>query len=349
MRSVLSGLPNFVSGVTDLARRQARRSTALLMGVGLAGLLAWAGGVEIDQTVRAQGQLIPTVRNRVIQAADGGVLSRILVQEGQMVQAGQALATLERELTQRLRSLREELATLQDGQDLARQALEMNEAQLKTGDASRIEVMRARRQLGELQGRASVLRSRYLQESSLEVAKLANDLSSRRYKLDERQSLLDYTLLQAPVAGIVTRLKVGTPGVVLSPGDELMQIAPTDGELLLELKLDPVDIGGLKTGLPVRVNLDAFDHVVYGSLQGQLSYLSPATLTEPSANGPPTRFHRAQVLLGRDGAKGNARLAEVELQPGMTATVDILADSQSVLTCLSKTVFKAFAGALDWR
>ena len=357
MRSVRLSLPNGLnglngaSGVSDQARRQARWSTALLMGVGLAGLLAWAGGVEIDQSVRAQGQLIPTVSNRVIQSADGGVLSRILVQEGQAVQAGQSLATLERELTPRLRGLREELATLQDRQDMARQALEMNEAQLMTGDASRVEVMRARRHLGELQGRAHVLRNQYLQESRLEMAKLAEDLSSRRDKSDARQRLLDHTVLQAPVAGIVKQLRVSTPGGVLRPGDELMQIAPSAGELLLELKLEPADIGALRIGQPVTVKLDAFDQAVYGSLHGQLSYLSAATLTEPGANGQPTRFYRAQVLLDRDGdgAKGNTRLAEIELKPGMTATADILADSRSILTCLSETVFKAFAGALNLR
>ena len=82
----------------------------------------------------------------------------------------------------------------------------MNEALLQTGDISRIEVMRARRQLSELQGKASALRNKYLQEARVEASKLAEELSSSRYKLEERQSILDHTVLVAPVAGVVKYL-----------------------------------------------------------------------------------------------------------------------------------------------
>lgn len=72
-------------------------STTLLLFAGLAGLVAWASLFDIDQAVRAQGQVIPIARTQVIQAADGSVLDKLLVQEGQAVKAGQQLAVLERE------------------------------------------------------------------------------------------------------------------------------------------------------------------------------------------------------------------------------------------------------------
>lgn len=59
--------------------------------------LLWAALFEIEQTVRAQGQIIPTARTQVIQSADGGVLEKLLVEEGQSVKAGQELAILERQ------------------------------------------------------------------------------------------------------------------------------------------------------------------------------------------------------------------------------------------------------------
>ena len=78
-------------------KTQGAVSMTLLMALGLAIFLGWAAMFEIDQTVRAQGQIIPSGRTQVIQAADGGVLSRITVHEGQAVVAGQELAVLERE------------------------------------------------------------------------------------------------------------------------------------------------------------------------------------------------------------------------------------------------------------
>ena len=45
----------------------------------------------------------------------------------------------------------------------------------------------------------------------------------------------------------------------MRPGDELVQISPTESELIVEVQVSPVDIGQLSLGLPVTVKLDAFD------------------------------------------------------------------------------------------
>jgi adhesin transport system membrane fusion protein len=373
------------------------------MFVGLAVFLAWATLSDVDQTVRAQGQIVPLARTQVIQVADGGVLSRILVQEGQSVKAGQTLAVLERERSnaafeekrahdaalalaliraraeasgqapqfgsqhggkygeygdfiatqqalyeQKKRSLAEETAALQQSLDMAQEELRMNEDLFKTGDTSRVEVMRARRQVTELQGRLAATKNKYLQDARQEAAKLADELSSSRYRLEEQKSILDHTTLTAPVDGIVKYMKVTTIGGVLRAGDELMQISPTGGDMVVEVKVNPADIGQLKPGLPAFVKLDAFDYSVYGNLVGTLNYISSDTLTEQGANGQAATFYRARVRIDPQ-AQTNPRLAAVALKPGMTATVDLRTASRSVMQYLAKPVFKAFSGALNER
>ena len=61
-----------------------------LLVIAFVTFLSWAAWFEIDQTVRAQGLMIASARTQIIQAADGGVLAEILVQEGQAVPEGQA-------------------------------------------------------------------------------------------------------------------------------------------------------------------------------------------------------------------------------------------------------------------
>ena len=384
---------------TRRAQTGALSMTTLLLA-GLIGLIAWAALFEIDQTVRAQGQLIPSARTQIIQAADGGVLSRILVQEGQTVLAGQALAELESDrssaafdesrakdiamsvaliraqaeageidpnfgnkfnefpkfisvqqalYTQRKRSLNEELAALNDALVIAQEEMRMNEDLFKTGDTSRLEVMRAKRQIGELQGRINATRNKYLQEARTEITKLSEELSSSRYKLEERKSILSHTVLNAPVAGVVKYLKVTTIGGVLRAGDELMQISPTDGKMVIEVKVNPIDIGQLKLGLPVAIKLDAFDYSVYGSLSGTLSYLSSDTLTDQNPGGQASNYYRAQVSIDPRSPRSNPKLADVILKPGLTATVDIRTNARSVLKYLAKPLFKAFGGAMNER
>jgi adhesin transport system membrane fusion protein len=375
--------------------------TVLLL-VALTVFVLWAALFEIDQSVRAHGQIIPVARTQVIQAADGGVLEKLFVEEGQRVKAGQTLAVLERERStagldeslarqagltaalvraqaeaaeqvpkfgpslgrypefvmaqqalylQRRRGLQEELATLTAALEMAREEQRMNEILFKNGDTSQLEVMRARRQVGDIEGKINATRNKYLQDARAEVIKLSEDLASNRYKLDERQSILGKTTLSAPIAGVVKYLKVTTIGGVLRAGDEIMQISPTEGEMVFELKVNPADIGQLKLGLPAAIRLDAFDYSVYGSLRGKLIYLSSDTLAEQGANGQVSSYYRAQVRLDPEQARAqlNPKLADEDLKPGMTATVDILTGQRSVLKYLAKPVFKAFAGALNER
>ena len=370
-------------------------SMTVLLLIGLVVFTFWATWFEIDQTVRAQGQVIPSGRTQIIQSADGGVLSKILVTEGQTVTQGQLLAVLERDRSnasfeasrekavaiaaaleraqaeangrapvfapeakrfgatqralyvQRKRSLDEELASLGEALAMAREELRMNNALLKTGDISRLEVMRAERQVSELAGRLNAARNKYLQEARLEAAKQAEELSTVQFQLEERQSILGHTELFSPVAGVVKQLKINTVGGVLRAGDELMQISPTQGEQVIEVKINPADIGQLKLDLPVAIKLDAFDYSSFGTLQGKLSHISSDTLTEQATNGQSSTYYRAQVRF--DAPIVNPKLARVAIKPGMTATVDVRTGYRSILEYLAKPVFKAFGGALHER
>lgn len=379
-------------------RTSFRLSITLVMAAMFVTFIAWAAYFEIDQTVRAQGTVIASARTQIIQAADGGVLAEILVQEGQEVKPGQRLALLERDRSsaayqesrskaaalqaaliraraeslgtkpvfppslrafpefvaaqerlyaQKRASLEDATSALEDALKLAREELQMTRVLLGAGDVSRMEVMRAMRQVSELEARLSEARNKYVQEARLEVTRLEDDLSSQLHKLEERRSVLEHTELVAPVAGIVKFLRVNTVGGVLRAGDELMQLSPTDGEMVIEAKINPVDIGQLELGLPVQVKLDAFDFSVYGMLLGKLIYISSDTLVEQGPNGQSMSYYRAQVRL--EAQQSNQTLARMPLKPGMTATIDVKTRTRSLLQYLLKPVIKSFSGALNER
>lgn len=58
------------------------------------GLVAWAAWTPIDKIVRAQGRIITASKSQVVQHLEGGIVSEILVHEGQKVQAGQTMMRL---------------------------------------------------------------------------------------------------------------------------------------------------------------------------------------------------------------------------------------------------------------
>ncbi|HCH32660.1 MAG TPA: secretion protein [Oceanospirillaceae bacterium] len=249
---------------------------------------------------------------------------------------------------QRKYSLDGEIDTLNANLALAKEELNMNQSLFDTGDVSRLEVMRSQRQVGELKGELNLVSNKYRQAAQQEASQVASDYATARFKLEERQNMLDHTQLTAPVTGIVKFLKVNTLGGVLRAGDELMQISPTDSEMLLEIKLNPVDIGQLQIGMPATIKLDAFDFSIYGSLKGQLSYISSDTLTEQDGSQNLT-YYRAQIRISAGEFQADNRLAVQALKPGMTASIDIETGRRTVIQYLAKPITRAFSGALNER
>lgn len=369
-----------------------------LSALGLLAFMAWAMQSEMDQTVRSAGQIIAISKNQIIQTADGGVLTQLLVTEGQHVHAGQVVAKLETtrseagfqeiqaKLTalqaallraksestgvllkfedqfdrrgqfkagqqqiyaQKKKSLEEDLALLNSSLQLSEEELRISQSLFKTGDLSQVELMKAQRQLQDSQGRILSLNNKYLQDAKLEVVRLEEEISSNQFKLNERQSLLDHSILVTPVAGIVKVLKINTVGGVLRAGDELMHISPTESGQVIEAKINPSDVGELKLGLPVSIKLDAFDFSVYGMLPGKLSYISSDTLTESGPNGSLQTYYRIQVQIETPSESQRIKLSD--LKPGMTASLDIRTRTRSVWQYLTKPIQKAFSGALQER
>jgi membrane fusion protein, adhesin transport system len=94
---------------SDWARleQEPLRARALLhLGIlALAVLVVWAAFAEIDEVTRGQGKVIPSSQIQIIQSMDGGIVSEILVKEGETVIPGQVLLRIDP--TRFLSSLRE--------------------------------------------------------------------------------------------------------------------------------------------------------------------------------------------------------------------------------------------------
>src|SRR3546814_7227791 len=79
---------------------RSRRNRPALVIIAVAFLaivlfVVWSFWAELDQISRARGQVIPTGRVQVIQSSDGGVISKLEVNEGDHVRRGQLLLTLD--------------------------------------------------------------------------------------------------------------------------------------------------------------------------------------------------------------------------------------------------------------
>lgn len=66
-----------------------------LVGAFLAVFLIWAYFAELDEVAHGNGKVIPTSREQVIQSLEGGIVAKLYVAEGDVVEANQVLAQLD--------------------------------------------------------------------------------------------------------------------------------------------------------------------------------------------------------------------------------------------------------------
>lgn len=87
---------------------QTPRGARMVVWLSLAAvltLLAWAAFAVLDEVTRGEGKVIPTRQIQILQSLDGGIVSEILVKEGQSVKIGDLL--LKVDPTRMVSSLRE--------------------------------------------------------------------------------------------------------------------------------------------------------------------------------------------------------------------------------------------------
>ena len=71
------------------------RLTPYLIMLGLVLSILWANSVSIEISANTPGKIIPTGKVRVLQNLEGGIIKKIYVAEGQIVEAGDVLLEFE--------------------------------------------------------------------------------------------------------------------------------------------------------------------------------------------------------------------------------------------------------------
>lgn len=109
--------------IRQVERTRERTWSAGVIWCALAALIAfliWAWAAELDEVVVGSGRVVPSSHAQIIQSLEGGIVSRLLATEGDIVESGQVLAELDKtrassaagEGAARLRSLKAQIARL---------------------------------------------------------------------------------------------------------------------------------------------------------------------------------------------------------------------------------------------
>ncbi|GAB2881234.1 HlyD family type I secretion periplasmic adaptor subunit [Uliginosibacterium flavum] len=71
------------------------RAALWTTGIALIGLIIWTALAQLDEITKGEGKVIPSRQIQIIQSLDGGIVSEILVREGEQVRTGQLLLKID--------------------------------------------------------------------------------------------------------------------------------------------------------------------------------------------------------------------------------------------------------------
>jgi len=249
--------------------------------------------------------------------------------------------------TKRQTAFMDDVRALENILTLGEDELEINSKLVLTGDVSRTEVLRLQRSVADTRAQLANKRNKYFQDAQAEMTKAQEELSSQTEQLRDRHQVLEHTELLASMDAIVNNVRINTVGGVVRAGDTVIELLPTRDNLVAEAKIPPSDIAFIRLGQDASVKLDAYDSSIFGAMHGKVTYISPDVLTEETRQGP-VMYYRVRIRLTGTEFKGD-KANEIQVRPGLTASVEIKAMERTVLSYLTKPIAKTFSQSLGER
>jgi len=361
-----------MQGATPLQHRVMRgpRQAALLLLLILCGLvlggLAWANFAEVDELTRGKGRVVPASDVQLVQTLDGGVVTEILVDEGQQVEAGQVLLRIDDttasagfgELQEGYFGLLAEIARLRaeiDGTPIAFPE-ELLAARPDLAEGQRL-LHESRRE--ELDAALAVLQRQVLQRQG-ELAELRAQLEGLRQQLALVQQQHDL-LKPLAASGAVSKVEL------LELEGQLAQLAGEIGRI--EASLPRAEAAIAEAQSRVGERQAAFRAEALAALSGKVVEL--ASLKEQMrARGERVARTEAKAPVGgvvktvsvagvgavvAPGATlveivplGDELIVETEIDPAEVAFVRLGQDARVRLTAYDFTRYGALDGAVAW-
>lgn len=160
-------------------------------------------------------------------------------------------------------------------------------------------------------------------DSAAEVAQQLRETEEKVHELREQlqaaADVLSRIEVRAPEAGVVTDLRVHTPGGVVKPGDPLLDLVPKADRMIVKARVRPEDSDSVRVGLPALVRLLPYKQRRTPPVEGKVVYLSADRLIDdrPEAGQPIGQpYYLAKIEIDEAALK---KLPEVQLVPGMPA------------------------------
>jgi protease secretion system membrane fusion protein len=307
---------------------------------GFGGFLLWSLFAPIDKGVSAPGYVITDSNRQAIQPAFAGIVDDILVKEGQQVKAGEVLIKLNPiSAIAQTNSTKEIISGLlaqvtglsqaivqkkQQSNLLEKQLISLREL-ATDGYVARNKVLELERQ--NLQLKASIL------EDEGNLIRVKRQISEQQERLNPYEFDLVNTELKSPVDGQVVNITIFTKGGVVSPGQKLMEVIPTNESLIIEGQLPVHLVDKVHADLPVEMMFTAFNTNRTPLIPGVVLSVGADRIVDERTGNP---YYKIQASATSEGTR---LLKNLRVRSGMPVELFVKTGEQSMMTYLMKPIF----------
>lgn len=208
-----------------------------------------------------------------------------------------------------------------------------------TGEIHRLESVKLQTaaSIGELEQQVAQYLSEFEVQAVDALTSTMAEMAELRKMLPVLEERVTRSSIRAPIAGIVSRINFRTPGGVVKTGDVVVEIVPTDEDLIVEARIAPKDISNIRLGDMVMIRLSAYDSAKYGTIDGTVVRISADAIIDEQSGSEGVYLVDVSIdgSIVLDGAE-----EPVEILPGMTAIVDVVSGERSVLEYIWQPVAK---------
>ena len=177
----------------------------------------------------------------------------------------------------------------------------------------------------------------FLNEASTELAKARSEIAAMQARLSASADILTRTQVIAPETGYVLNSQVKTVGGVVRPGVELMQIVPTEGDLIIEGRVAPSDIRNIENGQAARVSFTTFPMRDMPMIPGRVIHVAADALKDEQTR---ETYYVAKVAVDRAAFAAYAKVED--MKPGSPVEAYVEARKRVAMEYFLEPVIHSF-------
>jgi HlyD family secretion protein len=190
-------------------------------------------------------------------------------------------------------------------------------------------IAKANQKIGEISLTQIDLQNKFFNEQNDLLTKTNSDFAQAEERRNAARDVLNRLVIRAPITGKVVNLRFKTTTGVIKPGEAILDIVPTEEDLVIDARILPNDINTVKMGQTVQVHLTPFHTRYTNMLHGTLRDIGADTLTDDKTG---THYYKSSIVIDHDTIK---ELGEnVQLAAGMPAEVFIKTGEHTFLAYL---------------